>query len=568
MRAAIGAVCVALLSLTACRRGPTRARTEAASASLEVVLEAPGMTPAELECAVVLPIERALAGVEGITHIVSEARAGRAAFVVGLRVDDGDDLDEVRREVHDRLEGTDLPASVEPPWVRRRRIGPSANETTTVAWSLGSDELGLEALLDLQAGLVREARALPDAVAIEDCRPEPVVYVEVDPAEMHAFGVDYRMVQVALAGQAALAGQSGFAGRTAHGAFGTGTIEDLTNVVVSMTGEGAPVSLRDFATVRAGLSKPPCVAQSARGRAVAAVVTFASAEGAAELGVRLDDAREGLPESVWLDEYGGDDASLHLVAGEGLELEQALETLVAPLAATADSGRSWLLVVGGEAPVCGESRRAGRLFARGADPIDPRPFEGVPEVAVRPDDADGSVRRLVLTGPELEILHELADARARQLAGSARAWLEGGVDPSPRVDVEPDPERLARLHVDASEVTRAVQLGLAPDGVPLSQITDPDGRRWSLHMRLAGHEPGDLDAFGELPVLSGGERYPLRSVATLTVGSEPTRRCRRDGRRAIVIAVWPDSPVDWAAIESMVSEGLPPGYAWAWIDGP
>lgn len=97
--------------------------------SVTVVTEARGMAPEEVELLVTFPLESVLHGAPGVRRVRSVSAAGIS--VVWVELDWGEDVYRARQGVSERLQGAELPASVDPP-----RLGPVSSvmgEITFVA---------------------------------------------------------------------------------------------------------------------------------------------------------------------------------------------------------------------------------------------------------------------------------------------------------------------------------------------------------------------------------------------------------------------------------------------------
>ena len=94
---------------------------------VNVSVDYPGAAPVEVEKGVVLPIEAALEGLQGIKTIRSNAFRDRAN--IALEIDTNEDINEIMSLIENRVDGiTNFPNDIERPEVMRAR-----NEI----WALG-----------------------------------------------------------------------------------------------------------------------------------------------------------------------------------------------------------------------------------------------------------------------------------------------------------------------------------------------------------------------------------------------------------------------------------------------
>ncbi|MGB2046278.1 MAG: efflux RND transporter permease subunit, partial [Porticoccaceae bacterium] len=78
----------------------------------------PGAAPVEVEKGVVLPMESALEGLQGIKKIISKANRDMAS--ISLEIEPNEDINEVMTQVENRIDGiTNLPDDLEKPTVQR-----------------------------------------------------------------------------------------------------------------------------------------------------------------------------------------------------------------------------------------------------------------------------------------------------------------------------------------------------------------------------------------------------------------------------------------------------------------
>lgn len=219
--------------------------------TVTVVTEAAGMAPEEVELLVTFPVESVLNGAPGVRRVRSVSAAGIS--VVWVEFGWGEDVYRARQVVSERLQGAQLPASVDPP-----QLGPISSvmgEITFVA--LTSKTVSPMELRRLAETVVR--RTLLSVPGISQAVPiggdVREYQVEADPIALAQRGITIDELAGALE-RASRSSAAGFhvdrgqeylvrgLGR-AHGAA------DLASTVVR-TENGVPVTVGDVADVREG----------------------------------------------------------------------------------------------------------------------------------------------------------------------------------------------------------------------------------------------------------------------------------------------------------------------------
>lgn len=219
--------------------------------TVTVVTEARGMAPEEVETLVTFPVESVLNGSPGVRRVRSVSAAGIS--VVWVEFGWGEDVYRARQVVSERLQGAQLPASVDPP-----QLGPISSvmgEITFIA--LTSKTIPPMQLRLLAETVVRRTLlSVPGISQVVPIGGDVREYqVEADPTALAQRGISVDDLTEAL-GQASRSSAAGFhvdrgqeylvrgLGR-AHGAA------DLAGTVLKMEG-GVPVLIGDVATVREG----------------------------------------------------------------------------------------------------------------------------------------------------------------------------------------------------------------------------------------------------------------------------------------------------------------------------
>lgn len=550
----VGLGWVGSLALGACRKGATEPhdqRTQVESPAraqvemLELRFDAGGLDTAEVEQFVLTQVEAGLLEIPGLRHVTAEASAGRGRVRLELEPGNLDAAIEAARAQVDAVQPS-LPASVGPPQILR-----VAQPGELLRFAVHGETVDPLTLLELHRRLVERIQMIAGVRAIETCVPERRIVIELEPQRLQAYGLDTLEIDRALREQLVQIP-------------GAGAVElrldALRSFVVAATAERT-IMLGDLAGIRYGFGDPSCVAAASSGLAASATITVDGSESRAAVESAIEDARRELPPAVSLQRFGAADTVIELELQPGVALEHAAERIGGGFGAEASS---WLLEVGIEAEPCVGSGLSARLTVPGPasqNQVLADSLRAVPELAgVRVGGDDGR-RRLWLLGPELESLRELATARHAELQRvpgvvAAAVHLDA---PEPELRVEYEREQLAALGLSAAGV--AAQLRFASDGVEVGALYEPGGEIIPIVLQVGEGGAAELDSLRALPLAGGEAPVRLDMVARLRQELAPTRVCRRDGRRGVMLSV-AVSDGDWSRIEGT----LPPGYAWVWAE--
>ena len=223
---------------------------------VDVFLEMPGATPADVEQRVTRPIEQLLWEVPGVEYVYSTSSPGRSMVVVRFKVDEP--LEPALVRLNQKLAAnTDrLPPGVIGPVVKPRSI----DDVPILAVTLWSSRYGDDQLRPLAAQL-RDAIAEVDDVSevtVIGGRPRQV-RVEIDPARLSAYELDPLAVQQAIARTNVRGAAAGPVAGGATAGLEAGsrlrTADDLRNTVVT-SAHGRAVLVRDVAEVVDGDAEP------------------------------------------------------------------------------------------------------------------------------------------------------------------------------------------------------------------------------------------------------------------------------------------------------------------------
>ena len=216
---------------------------------VDVFVDLPGATPAEVEQRVTRPLEKLLWEIPGVEYVYSTSSPGRSMVIVRFVVGQDQERAIVRLNQKIAANMDRIPPGAQGPLVKPRSI----DDVPIMSLALTSTRYD-DHQLRLLAGQLHEAlKEVPDVseVTIIGGRPR-VAAVDIDPARLSVYGVDPLMLRTAI-------------GRSDVRLSGTGplldgqqtvldagsrlrSVEDLRNVVITSR-QGRPVRVGDVATV-------------------------------------------------------------------------------------------------------------------------------------------------------------------------------------------------------------------------------------------------------------------------------------------------------------------------------
>jgi multidrug efflux pump subunit AcrB len=223
---------------------------------VDVFVGMPGASPAEVEQRVTRPVEQLLWEVPGVEYIYSTSSPGQSMVIVRFHVgqNEEDALVRLNQKLQANLDR--IPPGASAPMVKPRSIDDVPILALTL-WSTRYDDHTLRRLATQIDDAIKE---VPDVseVTILGGRPRQM-RVDLDPAQLTAYGVDPLQVKHALASTNQQMTTTGpiVDGHTVRVQAGTRlrSVEDVGNVVVTVRA-GRPVLVRDVASVRDGDGEP------------------------------------------------------------------------------------------------------------------------------------------------------------------------------------------------------------------------------------------------------------------------------------------------------------------------
>ncbi len=265
------------------------------------------------------PIERAIAGADGLENIQSNSSEGRAAIFVSYRY--GTDMAAAETHVQNAVSSLTFPAAVEEPLIGRF----NPEEIPVIQFGVVSDRPLPEVQALVEDLLVPELEKIEGVLTVSlDGGVERRVAVSADLAKMTANGVTLEQVATALrennvslpAGLLFQGGQAVIA-KTTHS---LDSVDDVRNLVVA-TNDGSPVRLSDVATVSFGEGRQTSFTRVNGRPGVAVYVTKEAEANTLDVTTVVNevlDGDTGLP----------DDVEIIIVNDQGPDIQRQIDNLV------------------------------------------------------------------------------------------------------------------------------------------------------------------------------------------------------------------------------------------------
>ena len=223
---------------------------------VDVFVEMPGATAADVEQRVTRPMEQLLWEVPGVEYVYSTSSTGQSMVVVRFRVGQAEEAALVRLNQKLAANTDRIPPGVIGPIVKPRSI----DDVPIMAITIWSERYGDDQTRGLAAQLRDAIAEVTDVseVTLIGGRPRQL-RVDVDPARLAAYELDPLSVQRAIVATNARGAASGsvMAGRITGLEAGSHltTADDVRRVVVSSAG-GRAVRVGDLADVSDGDAEP------------------------------------------------------------------------------------------------------------------------------------------------------------------------------------------------------------------------------------------------------------------------------------------------------------------------
>ena len=220
---------------------------------VQVTISYPGATPEDVEQSLLLPVEAAIADVEGIDELTASASEGSG--VVSATLIDGVDVMRSYQDIQQSVNAiTTLPAAADPP--RFTLAGRSRSVVSLQVYG----SVGLEALHDAAENVRAELQATSGISRAElSGNREREIQVHLDDEAIERYGLDHQQLASRIAEEALdlASGQL----TTAEGEWliryqgRRNSAEEFASLPILTTAQGAPVVLGDIARVSEGFAE-------------------------------------------------------------------------------------------------------------------------------------------------------------------------------------------------------------------------------------------------------------------------------------------------------------------------
>jgi multidrug efflux pump subunit AcrB len=223
---------------------------------VDVLVEMPGATSADVEQRVTRPLEQLLWEVPGVEYVYSTSSPGQSMVVVRFRVGQPEEAALVRLNQKLAANADRIPPGVVGPIVKPRSI----DDVPIMAVTVWSERYGDDQMRVLAAQLRDAIAEVTDVseVTLIGGRPRQL-RVEIDPSRLAAYGLDPLAVQRAISATNARDVASGSVGAGQIVGLEAGThlttADDVGRVVVR-SANGRAVTVRDVAEVSDGDAEP------------------------------------------------------------------------------------------------------------------------------------------------------------------------------------------------------------------------------------------------------------------------------------------------------------------------
>ena len=276
---------------------------------VQVLVEAPGLSPVEVERLIAFPTEVAMSGLPRVSQIRSTSKYAFAAVTVVF--EDDVDIFFARSLVNERLQSVrgSLPAQAE------ASLGPLAGAISEIyLYTVEGGGLDLTQLRTLHDRIVRPQ--LMGVAGVTEVNSfggfVRQVQVTIAPEKLVAFGLTLHDVVEAIEGGSAIAAGGYLEHRDEQyilrGLGQAQSADDIANTVIRASPAGVPILVGDIATVAAGPElRQGAVSRDARGEVVSGIVMMRRGENSRDVvervRERVAEINRSLPEGVQVAPY-------------------------------------------------------------------------------------------------------------------------------------------------------------------------------------------------------------------------------------------------------------------------
>jgi heavy metal efflux system protein len=294
--------------LWAMKKLPVDAFPDVTNVQVQILTQAGGMAPTEVEKLVTFPIETSMGGLPKLHEMRSLSKVGLS--VVTIVFEDGVDIYFARQQVFEKLQQAKdrLPKGIEP------QMGPVTTGLGEIyQYILTSDKLDARELRSIQDWLVRPIlRTVPGVTDVNSFGGQVKQYqVLLDPGKLKSLNLTIRDVMEAVEKNNATVGAGYIEHREEqYMVRGIGLakgVDDLKDIVVKSSG-GTPIHLHDVGDVAIGNEpRQGTTTYDGKGEAVAGIVMMLKGASSREVvdGVtaKVKTIEKALPEGVKLTPY-------------------------------------------------------------------------------------------------------------------------------------------------------------------------------------------------------------------------------------------------------------------------
>ena len=265
-----------------------------------------GAAPEEVEEGVILRIEEAVQGLNGIKHVNSTAREGFAE--VTLEVETGFDINEVMDQVKTRVDGiSTFPEQTERPMIEKQEF------QVQVTWISVYGNMGLKVLKEITHQIRDELMALPSVSAVDIVGDRDYeISVEVSENTLREYGLT--MGEVAAAIRAASLDMPGGSIKTEKGDVllrtkgQVYTGREFAQIALRTNPDGTRLLLGDIATIKDGFVETEGYSRFNGERAINLRVSSTGDQSVLEIdkvvSKYIAEKKDKLPEGVKVDQWG------------------------------------------------------------------------------------------------------------------------------------------------------------------------------------------------------------------------------------------------------------------------
>lgn len=292
----------------AMKKLPVDAFPDVTNVQVQILTQAGGMAPTEVEKLITFPIETTMGGLPGLSEVRSVSKIGLS--VVTVVFNDGVDTYFARQQVFERLQQARdrIPKGIEP------QMGPITTGLGEIyQYLLESENLDVRELRSLQDWVVRPIlRTVSGVTDVNSFGGQVKQYqVLVDPGKLKSLGLTIRNVMEAVENNNSNIGAGYIEHREEqYMVRGLGLakgIDDLKQIVVASRG-GVPIHLHDVAELAIGNEpRQGSTTYDGKGEAVAGIVLMLKGASSKEVveGVKnkVKTIQKALPEGVKLVPY-------------------------------------------------------------------------------------------------------------------------------------------------------------------------------------------------------------------------------------------------------------------------